>query len=172
MTDSLPAIPDNPDFGAAIALAQELLTLDLTDAVVEAIAQLVASRDGARGFFVTYLTSEEPWADQPAPALIAALRSQPTYVEDLMVRNLAMSTAMVLTHERNTDPAMAAQSQRVSRRSAEHLRQLESPSLRQLLLDLQQSLTDEGSFSDFLDRWGYDTEQRAAMAAAIAPLLD
>ncbi|ABB56551.1 hypothetical protein [Synechococcus elongatus] len=172
MTDSVPTIPDHPDFGTAIALAQQLLALEPTDAVIEAIARLVASRDGARGFFVTYLTSDEPWADQPAPALIAALRSQPTYVEDLMVRNLAMSTAMGLTHERNADPAMAAQSQRVSRRSAEHLRQLQSPSLRQQIQDLQQSLTAEGPFSDFLDRWGYDAEQRAAIASAIAPLLD
>ncbi|WP_338441409.1 hypothetical protein VZG28_11935 [Synechococcus elongatus IITB4] len=172
MPDSLPNIPENPDFGTAIALAHQLLALEPTDTVTQAIAQLVASRDGARGFFVTYLTSEEPWADQPPPALIAALRSQSMYVEDLMVRNLAMSTAMVLTHERNADPAMAAQSQRVSRRSAEHLRQLESPSLRQLLQDLQQSLTGAGAFTDFLDRWGYDAEQRAAIASAIAPLFD
>ena len=172
MTPALPVIPADPDFGTAIALAQELLALEPTEAVAEAIAQLVASRDGARGFFVTYLTAAEDWADRPSAALIAALRSQPTFVEDLMVRNLAMSTAMVLTHQRNNDPEMAAQSQRVSRRSVQHLQLLRSPSLQQQLQDLLQSATGTGVYDDFLDRWGYDAEQRAAIATAITPLLD
>jgi hypothetical protein len=58
-------------FEQAIALTQSLLTQmeqgKLSEAEIgEAIAPLVSSMNGARGFFVTYLSDERAIADHPS----------------------------------------------------------------------------------------------------------
>jgi hypothetical protein len=169
-------VPADVSFPQAIALAEEILALpiDPNDAVQsQAIAALLQTSNGARGFFVTFLTGDAPLADAPTASVIRALRSAPTIVADLMVKNLAMSTAMALTHQANGDAAQAAGSARVQARSANLITQLQLPELQTQLQQLQASLPSEvgGEYADFLTRWGYDTPQRQAIAQAIAPLL-
>jgi hypothetical protein len=58
----------HPSFEEAIALTQVLLVEFETlpeSALSEKLAALVASENGARGFFVTYLTDDRPFADRP-----------------------------------------------------------------------------------------------------------
>ncbi|NBP98025.1 MAG: hypothetical protein EBU51_00225, partial [Synechococcaceae bacterium WB6_3A_227] len=72
---------------------------DLSDEVLaDKVADLVASRDGARGFFVVSLPAENPLMDRLPEPLVMALRSAGEGVVDLTVRNLAMSTAMAVYH--------------------------------------------------------------------------
>jgi len=57
-------------FEGAIELTQSLLSLieadQLSEADIEqAVRSLVKTQNGARGFFVTYLTDDLPEADQP-----------------------------------------------------------------------------------------------------------
>jgi hypothetical protein len=175
MTAAALSIPADVTFEQAIALTEDFLAQSgqwSAEAIEGFVAALTASLNGARGFFVTYLTAEHALADQQHPAVIAGLKAHPATVDDLMTRNLAMSTAMVLTHQRNHDPEMARGSQTVSRRSLEHLQALMSPALQQRLRDLQLSLWEHGSpYSDFLRRWDYDDEQRRAIAQVLEPLL-
>ena len=108
---------------------------------------------------------------------------------DLTARNLAMSTAMVLHHRRSGDLEHQAGSERVQLRSTELLRQLEPVAVKQRLETLLAAAaapgeTAEPAASDggydgavtedraFLDRWGYDAEQRHAIAAAIEAVAD
>ncbi len=160
-------------FREAMALAsqwlQEWEKEELSDEVLgDRVAQLVASRDGARGFFVVALTGDGPLMDRPPEPLIHSLRQAGEGVVDLTARNLAMSTAMALHHRRNQDKEAALASQRVSERSLELLRLLE-PGLVKARLEslLAASRRGEGEDVEFLERWGYDAEQRDQISSAI-----
>jgi hypothetical protein len=131
------------------------------------VGELVASRDGARGFFVVALAGESPLMDRLPEPLVAQLRLAGEGVVDLTARNLAMSTAMALHHRRAEDLDQQTLSERVQTRSTELLRQLEPASVKRRLEGLLAATAGEGEDVAFLDRCGYDQEQRAAIAKAI-----
>ncbi|MBM5823310.1 MAG: hypothetical protein FJ082_12885 [Cyanobacteria bacterium K_Offshore_surface_m2_011] len=191
MTDDAPLTetPSNgtplaPSFPQAMEIAAQWIGLweagELSDEVLaDRVGELVASRDGARGFFVVGLTGEAPLLDRLPEPLVAALRQAGPGVVDLMARNLAMSTAMVLHHRRSGDPEHRAGSERVQLRSTELLRQLEPVAVKQRLETLLAAAAEDGATEAavaedraFLDRWGYDAEQRQAIAAAIEAVAD
>ncbi|MFM7265836.1 MAG: hypothetical protein ACKOZW_09675 [Cyanobium sp.] len=142
---------------------------ELSDEVLaDRVGGLVAHRDGARGFFVAALTGDTPLMDRLPESLVLQLRLAGDGVVDLTARNLAMSTAMALAHGRVGDGERQAASERVQARSRELLRQLEPQAVKARLETLLQAARDgEGEDRAFLDRWGYDPEQRAAIALAV-----
>jgi hypothetical protein len=142
---------------------------ELSDEVLaDRVAALVAGRDGARGFFVVALAGDNPLLDRLPEPLLLQLRRAGAGVVDLTARNLAMSTAMALQHGRAGDAGQQAASERVRRRCTELLRQLE-PALVKTRLEtlLEAAGRGEGEDVAFLDRWGYDAEQRRAIASAV-----
>lgn len=167
-------VPEDLTFEAAIAL-----TTDLVDKLAAgqwsepeleaAIARLVATENGARGFFVTYLSDERSFADTPSAAVLAALRTAPAIVAPLLVKNLVMSTAMILTHQRHDRADLAQGSAQVQGRSRDLIQQLlDLPELTAQLQAMQTSLTTTtGDYQPFLERWGYDAAQKAAMHQAL-----
>jgi hypothetical protein len=165
-------VPADVSFPQAIALAEEILALpaEPDDGMQErAIAALLQTSNGARGFFVTFLTGESPLADTPTAGIIRALQSAPAIVADLMTKNLAMSTAMQLTHQANGDAEQAAGSARVQARSRTLIAALQLPALQTELQQLQASATtNSGEYAEFLARWGYDAEQRQAIQQVVA----
>lgn len=84
--------------------------------VTDSVASLVESSAGARGFFVTYLTDEGKLGDQHRDSVVAGLKRSPRIVNDLIAKNLVMSSAMALTHMRNDADELLIGSQRVNRR--------------------------------------------------------
>jgi hypothetical protein len=168
-------VPADVSFPQAIALAEEILALPSDpnhDLQARAIASLLQTSNGARGFFVTFLTGESPLADAPTVAILNALRSVPLPVADLMTKNLAMSTAMQLTHQANGDAVQAAGSARVQARSRRLITALQLPALQTELQQLQASTTtNTGEYAEFLARWGYDAEQRQAIQQVVAATL-
>jgi hypothetical protein len=165
MTDPI-TVPTAVTFEQAIDLTQSLLTqmqqAPLSEADLEAvISALVCSENGARGFFVTYLSDERSLADHPSDAVIRALQSSPEIVAELLVKNLAMSSAMAIAHRRNQNEAMAEGSDRVQARTADLIERVQLPQVTQKAQQLQESAaTGSGEYRAFLDRWGYDAEQR------------
>ncbi|WP_216912988.1 MULTISPECIES: hypothetical protein [unclassified Synechococcus] len=191
MTDDAPltetplnGAPLAPSFPQAMEIAAQWIGLweagELSDEVLaDRVGELVASRDGARGFFVVGLTGEAPLLDRLPEPLVVALRQAGPGVVDLTARNLAMSTAMVLHHRRSGDREHQAGSERVQLRSTELLRQLEPVAVKQRLETLLAAAAEDGATEAvvaedraFLDRWGYDAEQRQAIAAAIEAVAD
>lgn len=168
------AIPEDITFPGAIALTQEILALDDPDPEVltAAVSALVQTSNGARGFFVAFLSGDFALADAPPEAIVLALRQSPEVVADLMTKNLAMATAMILTHEANGDSEAAAGSAKTRDRSQQLIRRLELPSLQENLQKLCQSATQGGGdYAEFLDRWGYDDAQRQVIAAMAKEML-
>jgi len=171
------SIPENVTFEQAIALTQSLLSRmeqeDISPSDIFAtIEKLVNTLAGARGFFVSYLTDDRPFADRPCEQTLAALATSGEIVAELLVKNLAMSAAMELTHRRQDDRDMAKQSQRVRDRSSQLIASLDLPEfadkLPQLLTSVQ---TGSGTYQSFLDRWKYDSEQRQAIAQTVTKVL-
>ena len=162
-------IVNTATFEEAIAFTQSLLdameSASLSEAdIQEAIASLVQFPNGARGFFVTYLTANSNLPDNPSPAVINALATSPEIVSDLLVKNLAMSSAMVITHLRQDNPTMAQSSRIVARRTKQLIQLLKSDTIADLLAQLELSVkTQTGKYQDFLKRWGYDPEQLEAI---------
>ncbi len=167
-------IPPNLNFEQAIALTQELLNSNPSEELLEsAIEGLIQTMNGARGFFVTFLTGESRLADEPTAAILKGLRSNPDAIADLMVKNIAMPTAMMITHQRNGNPELAASSQLTQQRSIHLVQQLNCPEITQLLKSLQDTLQNQSTdYQDFLDRWGYDEDQRIAIGRAIERTLN
>lgn len=172
-SQSIFTVPDEVTFEQAIALTQtfldEVAQGNLPEAVIsQTTAALVSNQNGARGFFVTYLTGDSPLADQPSEAVLTGLRSQPELVADLLVKNLAMSTAMIMTHTCNQNPDLAIGSTRVQQRTDRLISLLH---LIPVQIRLQQLLTaiTTGSGADqaFLTRWGYDAEQQQSIQQAL-----
>lgn len=166
-------IPEAISFEEAIALTQSILaemeqgTLSESE-IDHTIAALAASENGARGFFVTYLTDPRSLGDHPSDGVVQGLRSVPEIVSELLVKNLAMSTAMILAHTRNQNPEMAQGSERVQRRTLHLIQQIQLTQVQTKIHSLLESIASgAGQYQSFLDRWGYDAEQRQAIAQAI-----
>ena len=168
------SIPDHVTFEGAIALTQSLLShmeqgkIPKSD-IFATIQKLVSTLPGARGFFVSYLTDDRPFADRPSKQTLAALATSEEIVAELLVKNLAMSSAMVLTHRRRNDENMAKQSQRVRERSTQLIASLDLPDFSVKLSELLATAqTGKGTYQSFLQRWNYDDEQLLAIAQAVA----
>jgi hypothetical protein len=165
--------PSQPSFPQAMEIAAQWLGLweaaELSDEVLaDRVAALVSSRDGARGFFVVALAGDSPLLDRLPEPLVGQLRDAGEGVVDLTARNLAMATAMAVHHRRNGDGEQAGRSDRVRERSTELLRRLEPALVKQRLETLLLAARDgQGSDQEFLARWGYDDEQRRAIAGSV-----
>ncbi len=168
-------------FAAAIELTeqfvQQLQDKQLTAEQITIFVQdLVATTEGARGFFVGYLTSDAnivDQLDQYISAIAQGLQAHPEVVADLLVKNLAMSTAQQLHFQRHDQPDMASNSARVADRSRQLLKTLKLPLIQEICQQLSQSiLTGTGAYVEFLERWGYDDEQKSAIQQQIAFFAD
>ncbi|NCR40799.1 MAG: hypothetical protein GPJ21_13525 [Microcystis aeruginosa W13-11] len=162
-------------FENAIQQTQDLLSqiefLD-TDTITQKITELVSTENGARGFFVTYLTSDLSHREYPSLEVITALKTSPIFVNELLVKNLAMSTAMVIYHRSQGDQENAQGSEKVQEKTGQLIKQLLSPALGEKLQQLATSLnTGQGEYQAFLKRWGYDDCQRQAIAEIIQTFL-
>jgi hypothetical protein len=160
-------------FEQAIAQTQDLLERHrrgeiLTEQLAFSIAQLVTTSNGARGFFVIWLTEENPLAGVTPPEILDALRKSPDLVAELLTKNLAMSTAMAYTHRINGDLASAQGSEQVSKRTQALIKHLHLPSVDEQLILLKTSLqSQEGHYMAFLQRWGYDSAQQEAIHSVL-----
>jgi hypothetical protein len=161
-------------FAAAIELTQQFV-LQLQDGVLTPeqvqsfVTDLVATQEGARGFFVGYLTNGLEIVDKVHPGITLGLSAHPTVVADLLVKNLAMSTAQNLHFLRENQADMAANSATVAKRSRQLIDALQMPEIKviaQQIIDAIQ--TGTGDYVEFLERWGYDAEQKGAIEKALS----
>ena len=177
MTEITDSTSLQPTFQQAMEITAQWLALwengELSDEVLsDRVAEIVASRDGARGFFVVSLAGDCPLMDRLPDPVALSLRLAGDGVVDLSVRNLAMSTAMALHHQRSGDAAQQGGSERVQLRCMELLRLLEPGAVKERLETLLEGTAGRGDDVAFLDRWGYDAEQKAAIAEAVLAVAD
>ena len=140
---------------------------EISDEVIsDRIGELIKTVEGARGFLVVSLSIDCPLMDRFPDALIFQLRSSGDIVIDLTVKNLAMSSAMVITHYKNND-SQEIQSERIKIRCIELLKLLDSNAVKKRLDVLLEATKGNGTDLKFLDRWGYNDEQITAISESI-----
>ena len=158
---------------ATQSLMEKMNSQQLDEITIEKeISSIVNTKNGGRGFFVAYLTSEMPLADKPSLGVINGLKSSMDVVGELLVKNLAMSSAMTITHSRNQDLDNIEGSRRVCQRTGNLIQIIAQDSINQELEKLKNTIADgEGEYSDFFKRWGYDSEHQQAIKEAITGVL-
>ena len=140
---------------------------EISDEVIsDRIGELIKSLEGARGFFVVSLSIDCPLMDRFPDALIFQLRSAGEIVVDLTVKNLAMSSAMVVKHRENGDD-QEIQSERIKIRCIELLKLLDSTQVKKRLDVLLEATQGNGTDLKFLNKWGYNDEQINAISESI-----
>ena len=161
----------NMTFEEAISYTENLLKRgDVDELQLESeISTLVQTSNGARGFFVCFLTGEWQLADNPSFGIIKALQSEPNAIAELLVKNLAMSTAMAIVHQRSGNIDQAQGSERVAKRTALLIEKVDLVEVRTIASQMQNSAsTNTGEYVSFLEKWGYDVEQKQAIANVLA----
>jgi len=140
---------------------------EISDEVIsDRIGELIKTVEGARGFFVVSLSIDCPLMDRIPDALIFQLRSSGEIVVDLTVKNLAMSSAMIVTHRDNRDE-QKIQSERIKNRCIELLKLLDSNQVKKRLDVLLEATKGNGADLRFLNKWGYNDEQINAISESI-----
>ena len=140
---------------------------EISDEVIsDRIGELIKTVEGARGFFAVSLSLDCPLMDRFPDPLIFQLRSAGEIVVDLTVKNLAMSSAMIITHRRNKDP-QEIQSERIKIRCIELLKLLDSTQVKKRLDVLLEATKGNGTDLKFLKKWGYNYEQINAISESI-----
>ena len=140
---------------------------EISDEVIsDRIGELIKTVEGARGFFVVSLSIDCPLMDRFPDALIFQLRSSEEIVIDLTVKNLAMSSAMIIKHRKNKDP-QEIQSERIKIRCIELLKLLDSTKVKKRLDVLLEATKGNGTDLKFLNKWGYNDEQINAISESI-----
>jgi len=140
---------------------------EISDEVIsDRIGELIQTVEGARGFFVVALSIDCPLMDRFPDALIFQLRSSGEIVVDLTVKNLAMSSAMIITHRNNKDP-QEIQSERIKIRCIELLKLLDSNQVKKRLDILLEATKGKGADLKFLNKWGYNNQQINAISESI-----
>ncbi len=140
---------------------------EISDEVIsDRIGELIKTVEGARGFFVVSLSIDCYLMDRLPDALIFQLRSSGEIVVDLTVKNLAMSSAMIITHRKNKDP-QEIQSERIRIRCIELLKLLDSTQVKKRLEVLLEATKGKGKDLKFLNKWGYNDEQINAISESI-----
>lgn len=178
MSEAPMTAPPSLDFEQAIQFTRFLLERIENGeikgpALQAAVAGVAGTRDGARGFFVAYLTDPRPLADRPPAEILRGLRSAPAVIPELLAKNLVMSAAQALVHRQRDDRENAEGSERVCRRSAELIALLDMPAVWQALSELLQSLrSGEGTYQGFLERWHYTVRQKAHMREVVEAVLE
>ena len=161
----------NMTFEEAISYTENLLKRgDVEELQLESeISTLVQTSNGARGFFVCFLTGEWQLADNPSSGIIKALQSEPEAIAELLVKNLAMSTAMAIVHQRSGNIEQAQGSKRVAKQTALLMEKVDLVEVRTIAAQMQNSAsTNTGEYVSFLEKWGYDVEQKQAIANVLA----
>ena len=137
---------------------------EISDEVLaDRVKDLLETIEGARGFFAISLSSENALMDRLPLPLIIQLRKSGKIVVDLLVKNLAMSSAMAITHYRNKKEDQKDSSERIISRCQEVLRLMEPKLVKERLENLIEGTNGKGEYENFIKRWGYDQEQKKAI---------
>ena len=141
---------------------------ELSDEVLaDRVGDLLKSETGLRGFFAFCLASDCPLLDRLPDTMIFLFREVGESLVDITVKNLAMSTAMKVHHQRNSDENQRIGAERVVLRCIDLLRLLDATLVKKRLELLLKGIKGQDSDVQFLDKWNYDDEQKNEIAQSI-----
>lgn len=159
---------------ATQALMNKIKNKELNEIEIQnEVSTIVNTKNGGRGFFVAYLTSDLPSSDYPSQGIINGLKSSIEVTSKLLVKNLAMSSAMAFVHEQNNDFTSAKASQKVTQRTKNLIRKIDEDIIVEELKQLKNTIsTGRGEYKGFLKRWQYDENQKEEIKRVLSNIIN
>ena len=153
-----------PSFIQAINVANQWCTewednLLSDEVLADRIAELTQSQNGARGFFAYALSDIDcTLLDRLPTSLIFKLREQGEPIVEIVVKNLIMSSAQILHHQRLNNKNNQFLSRNISDRCINLLKVLETKLVAQMIKKSLKNLDKMGNSLDNSTR--YDNDQK------------
>ena len=129
------------------------------EVLADRVAELIKTKNGLRGFFAYALSDQNCHLLDKLPfSLVFKLQEGGDDVVEIIVKNLIMSSAQVVTHERENNLEYKLNSQNISERCKSILRVLETKFVTKTLNQIIKDLDNLGNSFDSSKK--YDDQQK------------
>jgi len=125
-------ISQDPSFIQSINIAKDWSNdwdddLLSDEVLADRIKELIKTKNGIRGFFAYTLSDSKcSLLDKLPPALIFILRERGDHVVEITIKNLFMSSAQILNHQKDKNFEYAERSNNISDRCVNLLKELDT----------------------------------------------
>ena len=135
---------------------EELLSEEV---LADRVAELIKTKNGLRGFFAYALSDQDCYLLDKLPfSIIFKLQEVGNDVVEIVVKNLIMSSAQIVVHERENNLEYKYKSEKISERCKSILRLLETKSVTKTLNQIMKDLDNLGNSFDNSKK--YDDKQK------------
>ena len=129
------------------------------EVLADRIAELIKTKNGLRGFFAYALSDKDCFLLDKLPfSLMFKLNESGDAVVEIVVKNLIMSSAQIIIHQRDNNPAYGMTSEIISDRCKAILRLLETNLVTKNINQILKDLDNMGNSFDKAVR--YSAEQK------------
>ena len=129
------------------------------EVLADRIAELIKSKNGLRGFFAYALSDKDCFLLDKLPfSLIFKLNEGGVAVVEIVVKNLIMSTAQIIIHQRDNNNEYEIGSEMISDRCKAILRLLETKLVTKTINQVLKDIDNMGN--SFNNSIKYDSEQK------------
>ena len=136
--------------------AEELLS---DEVLADRVAELIKTKNGLRGFFAYALSDQDCYLLDKLPfSLVFKLQEGGNSVVEIVVKNLIMSSAQIVVHDREKNLAYKSNSKNISERCKNILRILETKLVTKNMNQIIKDLDNLGNSFDNSKK--YDEQQK------------
>ena len=129
------------------------------EVLADRIAELIKTKNGIRGFFAYALSDQDCYLlDKLPSSIIFKFQESVNDVVEIVVKNLIMSSAQIIIHQRENNHEYEATSENISERCKDILRLLETKSVTKMINHVLRNLDNMGN--SFNNSIKYDSEQK------------
>tara|TARA_A100001388_G_C28504249_1_gene373125 strand:+ start:23 stop:550 length:528 start_codon:yes stop_codon:yes gene_type:complete len=129
------------------------------EVLADRVAELIKTKNGLRGFFAYALSDQNCFLlDKLPSSFVYKLQEEGNDVVEIIVKNLIMSSAQIVVHERENNLEYKSNSENISERCKNILRVLETKSVAIKLNQMINNLDNLGNSFDNSKR--YDDNQK------------
>ena len=135
---------------------EELLSEEV---LADRISELIKTKNGLRGFFAYALSDQDCYLLDKLPfSIVLKLQEGGNDVVEIVVKNLIMSSAQIVIHDREKNLEYKSNSENISERCKEILRLLETKYVTKTINQIIKNLDNLGNSFDKSKK--YDEEQK------------
>ena len=119
------------------------------EVLADRVAELIKTKNGMRGFFAYALSDQNCYLLDKLPfSFVFKLQEAGNDVVEIIVKNLIMSSAQVIAHERDNNIEYKSSSENISERCKNILRVLETKSVTKNITQIMNDLDNLGNSFD------------------------
>ena len=135
---------------------EELLSEEV---LADRVAELIKTKNGLRGFFAYALSDQDCYLLDKLPfSVVFKLQEGGNDVGEIVVKNLIMSSAQIVIHDREKNFEYKSNSQNISERCKNILRSLQTKLVTNVINQIIKNLDNLGNSFDNLKK--YDDQQK------------